>query len=177
MDNIVSWKQTLKGQCSKSFCSAVFFDFCSFFSFICCNNGGFYLTAPHAHSHLGTDQYHQCLMCLPHTRTDRLLQVCFSVFGLQSVWMRTLQWWTRWASGCKQDYWIFGRAPDVAALFGSDPSSPWCLLPWRTRPLCCFLLYHSEFRNFQPCLSTYLPFCLHPVHSLHLMVGNHVNRH
>ncbi len=129
MDNIVSWKaETLKGQFSKYLGSL--------FSFICCNNGGFYQTAPHTHSHLGTDQYHQCLMCPPNTHTHRLLQVCFSVFGLWSVWIRTLQRGTGWASGCKQDYWMSGCSPDVAALFSSDLSSPRCLLlSWRTCPL------------------------------------------
>lgn len=142
------------------------FDFCSMFSFICCNNWGFYLNALHSHSHLGTDQYHQCMLWHPPpTHTHGLLEVCFRVLGLWSVWIRT-QWWTGWASGCKQDYWISGRSPDVAALLVQIRLLPGAF-PREGHVLCVAVscvLPSLEFIS-SVSSSTPLPLCLHPVHS------------
>lgn len=108
--------------------------------------------------------------CAPPTHTHRLLQVCFRVFGLWSVWMRYLQCWTGWASGCKQDYWISGCSPDVAALFGSD------LLPGAfffhghvlRAAVSCVLLDLECISSVSPRL-----LCLFAFTLPHVMAGNH----
>lgn len=119
----------------------------------------------HIHTWGLTNTTSVCCDTPPHTHTHGLLEVCFRVLGLWSVWIRT-QWWTGWASGCKQDYWISGRSPDVAALLVQIRLLPGAF-PREGHVLCVAVscvLPSLEFIS-SVSSSTPLPLCLHPVHS------------